>query len=160
MVGLVVLRQTAFRVDKNLTLGVALEVRTDDRTEVLTDNGCNLNVTLCSLLEFEEVHAVDKLLHLVAVLCEVEVQVPREVLCLYRTCAELNFNTVVVNLTGVDETVGVTGSPRRCHAHNLILTRLTVVCHVEADFYNTMDQRVPKDYKGIVISKKRKFIRR
>lgn len=107
MVALVILGKACGGIDEHLSGGIALEVGADDRAEVLAHLGGNLHVEPGGLLKLEHIHAVDKALDLVAVLGEVEVQIPGEVLRLDGAGVEGDLDTAVVYLTGVDETVGV-----------------------------------------------------
>ena len=108
MVALVVFGQAGGRIDEHLPGGVALEVGTDDGTEVLAHLGGHLHVEPRGLLQLKHIHTVDKAHDLIAVLREVEIQIPGEVAGLYGACVEGDLYTFVVDLSGIDQAVGVT----------------------------------------------------
>ena len=133
MVALVVHRQSGWGIDKNITIFVTLEVGTYDRAEILTYLGSHLYVKPCSLFQFKHIHVVHQFLHLITILREVEIQIPREVFRLNRTSVQSYFHTFILNFTRINQTIAVAGSRGAGHTHNLILAKLAVISEVQAD---------------------------
>ena len=125
-------RHTGLRVDDDLTVSGALEVLADDGTIVLSDLSADAHAAPGGLLKLEIVHAVDELLHLIIIFGEVHAQVPSEVLELQCTSVEGNLHAAVLNLTGVDESVGIAAGGRGSQTDDLIARVLIVVSDVES----------------------------
>ena len=78
-----------------------------DGSIILSYLGTNRNTAPVCLRQLEVVHAIGERLHLVGILREVDTQVPSEVLDLQGTGIEGNLDTLVLNLTGIDEAVSI-----------------------------------------------------